>query len=891
MKGPLLALAAAFALGIAAASSGHPPLPQTISSVAVLFAIASACLLVGVFLLRADWQRASSVLALVGFVAAGAAAERLFEHRFAPNDISQLDSSGFTVEGPLRLEGIVASNPAWTGYALEFDLNVTGIESQNSNSRIGKRPWTGKVPLRLETGEEETTLAAVDPLQLHFGDKVRAFVRLQRPRVYRNPGSFDYRWWLESIQDVHWEGTIKSPLLIEKLAGPPPSRLSGAIENVRLRLLKSIDSLYPPWSRNARDGAVLKAIFLGDRSSLDSDTIDSFRKTGLYHLLVIAGLHVGLIVMLLTLLLRATPFRETSRVLLILTSLLGYSFLVEQRAATLRAMLMISFYLLARLLYRQHASLNAVGLAALVLLISRPAWLFEAGFVLSFSAALLIVGLVIPILSRTTAPYRRALRGINEVNRDSPLAPRQAQFRLELRMLISWLKARFQNLQSYPAIPSFAITTSIKIILWGASLLLFSMILQLGLMLPMAETFHRITFVGIGLNALAVPLMTLVLAFGIPTVFLGVLAPSVAAWPAKILTLILDGLFAVTTLPRLPAWLSYRVPGPPNWVALGFVISVLAAAGTFGKSRRAFGASLMGSLVFLSLITIHPFPANLPRGALEVTALDCGSGDALFIVFPDRTTLLLDAGGSRSWRTRDGAFQRPRWDPGEDIVSPYLWSRGIEKIDVVALSHSHEDHMGGLNAVLRNFRVGEFWHGATRPNPPLADLLNEIEGRGIPIHELSAGDQMARGQALIQILWPPRDSLGDTGSRVPINDDSLVMRISDGTSSVLLPGDISGKVEEELLRSGKPLESSLLKVAHHGSRTSSTAGFLRQVAPITALISGEASEFENLPSPETLARLQSAGARVYRTDLDGAVTVEIRGSQLAVRTYRTSAAE
>lgn len=890
MKSPLLALAGAFALGILATSQSHSPLPQTISSVTLLLVFSSACLLLGVVLLRANWQKASGVLALAGIVIAGAATARLFEHRFPPDDISQLGFWGIRVDGPLRLEGNVASNPLWTAYALEFDLKVTKIESGTPMTRAGARNWTGRVRLRLETGDDETGMAAADALHLRFGDKIHALVRLQKPRVYHNPGAFDFRWWMESIQDLYWQGRIKSPLLVEKLPGSPPLTFSREIENIRIHLIRSIDGLFPPWSRNARDGAVLKAVFLGDRSSLDSDTIDGFRKTGLYHLLVISGLHVGLLALLLALLLRVTPLHETWRSALILVFLLGYSFLVEQRAPTLRATLMISFYLLARILYRRHAALNAVGLAALVLLLYRPAWLFDSGFLLSFSAALLIVGLTVPILARTTEPYRIALRGITNVNRDSSLAPRQAQFRLDLRTLISWLKSRSQFLERRPAFASALITTPFRIILWTANMLLFSAVLQLGLLLPMAETFHRVALAGIGLNALAIPVMTLLLGLGIPTILLGSLSLELAAWPAKVLAFIINSLFTLTALPHLPRWLSFRVPGPPWWVAIGFAISAIIAAWSLDKSRRTFWASIAASGVFVVLIALHPFGANLPTGSLEVTALDCGDGDALFMVLPDRTTFLVDAGGSRTWRTSVGAFQRPRWDPGEDIVSPYLWSRGIQKIDIVALSHAHEDHMGGLAAVFRNFRVGEFWHGVNPPTTPYEALLDEVKRHGVPIRQLTAGEQVTRGRTTIQILWPRSDDTDVAGSSAPTNDDSLVMRISDGSSSVLLPGDISSKVEWELVRSGIP-PAAALKVAHQGSKTSSASEFLRRVSPRVALVSGQAGGLDNLPSREALARLQASGARVYRTDLDGAVTVEMRGSWLAVQTYRKLTAE
>jgi competence protein ComEC len=269
-----------------------------------------------------------------------------------------------------------------------------------------------------------------------------------------------------------------------------------------------------------------------------------------------------------------------------------------------------------------------------------------------------------------------------------------------------------------------------------------------------------------------------------------------------------------------------------------------------------------------------------------MTAIDCGQGDALFLVFPNGATMLLDAGGSRTLGAREGGFQGRRWDPGEDIVSPYLWSLGIKKIDVVALSHPHQDHMGGLYAIFDNFKVGEFWHAATAETPEFTELLDAIAVHGIPTRTLMAGDTLSLGDASVRVLWPGPDPPGE---RISQNDDSLVMRISANGMNFLLPGDASKKAEEGMLASQEPLESQMLKVAHHGSKSSSSAEFLARVAPRVAIISTEAQGVGGLPNAATLEALQNAGARVFRTDIDGATTVEWKNGALTVQTYTGTA--
>jgi competence protein ComEC len=360
-----------------------------------------------------------------------------------------------------------------------------------------------------------------------------------------------------------------------------------------------------------------------------------------------------------------------------------------------------------------------------------------------------------------------------------------------------------------------------------------------------------------------------------------------AAWPGKPLAIVMQGLFVLTDLPDLPSWMSYRVPEPPPVVAVAFAISLVIASWSLGRSRRAACVSFLSAVGLAVVISLHPFSPRLAWGLLEVTALDTGGGDAIFIALPDRTTMLIDGGGSRARQGREGAFRGRRWDPGEDIVSPYLWSRGIRRIDVIVLSTAQEDHLGGLTAVVRNFRVGEFWHGPNPLTPAYLDLLEELARHRVPLRQLAAGKRIDAGGAWVEVLWP---QAGRPLLARPSGDDSLVLKISSGEASVLLPGEIGQAVEEELVHGGIHLRCRVLKVAHHGAITSSSAAFLEKVAPSVALVTTASRGPANSPSPETLNRLRSVGARVFQTDLEGATTVVMRGSDIVVRSYRNPSA-
>lgn len=873
-KAPLAALAVSFALGIVWAHSFRAP-----AGVYGFLVSAAACILVGLILLSVGWGRTAVGFALASMMFTGVAASHRWEQRFSPNHVRYLESLGVDLTDPVRLEGRVISTPYRTGYGLQFDVEAQRIESLAHIHTV-----TGKIRLRVQGSEDLGAADDSGPLEIRFGDEIQTLVRLRKPHIYQNPGSFDFRRWMEDIEDIYWVGTVKNPRLVEKAGHAAGFHFAEIVERARQRLLRGIDDLYPPWSARGRYGAVLKAVLWGDRTALDSTTIDDFRKTGLYHLLVIAGLHVGLLTLLVEFLLRGLGCRCLTRALIVLGFLVIYALLVEQRAPTLRATLMIALYLLARILDRGHSPLNAIGGVALILLFLRPAWLFESGFQLSFSAALLIVGVAVPVLARTTEPYRRALGRLDDVLLDDYFSPRVAQTRLDLRAWVYALRRRVGFFERYPALARNMVAAPLRLLVWVVNMLIFSAVLQLGLLLPMVETFHRVTFAGVGLNALAIPVMTLLLALALPINLLSVVSPAAAAWPAKLLSLVIAALFDMTHLPGLAAWLSYRMPAPPLWVVWGFCGAFVLAGLALRFARRAVGLALAVCAVFVGLVAVHPFVPRLPRGVLQLTVLDCGQGDALFLVLPDGTTMLLDAGSSRTRGAREGGFQGRRWDSGEDIVSPYLWSRGLRKIDVVALTHP--DQFGGLYAVLANFRVGEFWHAPQPETPEYAALLDTVAERGIPTRTLMAGDALAFGDASFQVLWPPLDPPSQGLFK---NDNPLVMRIGGGGMNFLLPGDAGKNAEEGMLASGEPLESQVLNVGHHRVKPSTTRDFLARVAPRVAIVGSEAGG-GNLPNPETLEALENAGARVFRTDTDGATTVEWNGESLVVRTFGGSEA-
>ncbi len=865
----MLFLACSFALGILLARDLLP-------SLAWFLLAGVVCLAAGFVACRRRVRSAAALCLLFGFLSTGGAAACLFAHRFPPSDISHVRDWQINLTRPVRFEGMIAASPLRTPYGLECDLRLIRIWSGGM-----PRVVSGTIRLRILNGRKSGVPAVL--LGLRYGESVRVLGLLRQPRNDGNPGRFDYRGWLRSIHDISWEATVEDPSLVRKVPGPPPPWQASMIERVRQRLLASIDRLYPPWTAEGRNGAVLKAVLLGDRSSLDGGTIEDFRKSGLFHLLVVAGLHVGLLAMLAEGLLRLLGLRETWRAALLIVFLAAYTSLVEQRASTLRASLMIATYLVARLLDRSQPVLNAIGIAALILLFDRPFWLFDAGFQLSFTAALLIAGVALPVLERVTEPYRRGLWRLEEPALDRECPPRVGQFRLDARSAAEWLAGRLAYLRNRPLLAIRAVAFALKISVWAIELLLLSAIIQLGLLLPMADLFHRITLAGIGLNVLAVPWMTLLLAVAVPVVVLNAVVPALAWLPARLLTLIMHGLFRLTEAPHLPHWLSYRVPAPPGWVALGFALLMIAAMIFARRDFRTCCGCLGGAAFFAFLTALAPFAPKLPRGVFQATTVDCGGGEAIFVVLPDQKTLLDGACGG-SWLPAGGGdpLQVRRWDPGEEIVSPYLWSRRIKSINIFLLPDSRSGYLNGVASVLRNFRVKQFWCPPLPPDSTSAILLQLLEQKKVALRQIAAGEDFRLDGTVVRVLWPRRSFTSAKAG----DDRSVAVRISNPEGCVFLAANLDEASQERVLKSDASLQCDVLQMPAARNRPSILPAFAERVQPIVALTDSPESPWVSRRSRSGRNPLLSSGTKVFNASTVGAVTVDMKGQSVFVHTYR-----
>jgi len=316
-----------------------------------------------------------------------------------------------------------------------------------------------------------------------------------------------------------------------------------------------------------------------------------------------------------------------------------------------------------------------------------------------------------------------------------------------------------------------------------------------------------------------------------------------------------------------------RVPPPLLWLGVLFGLSLVCVWLSFDRGRAWRASAWAGFALSLALLVAHPFPPRLTAGRLEFTAIDVGQGESLFLALPDGRTVLVDGGGLPDF----GGSRAQTLDIGDAVVSPYLWSRSIRRLDVLAITHSDMDHFGGVPALLDNFQIGEVWLSPIAFGEEDRNRLDAITARGIRVKFLKQGDRFQMGAVAFHILGPAVGAESEKGRN---NDRSLVLTASFGDHCFLLTGDIEARAETRLVDGEALREADILKVAHHGSKTSTQDVFLDRVAPTFAMISAGFRNPFGHPHPTVLERLQARGVQVLRTDLEGTVSVSTDGQRL-----------
>lgn len=750
--------------------------------------------------------------------------------------------------GMLRLE--IATVPTIPHHFFDQPVNITGKTTYQPERG---EAWDvcyalGEVQLLSDSSKKVSAKLLIrfqDLQPLRYGKHLTLTGVLRQPQSQRNPGGFDYRAYL-ARQKV--SGIIENQGLLQ-LGEQSGFLLLRWIEALRLKTEQVIDNAYPGFNASSNvptqsgletpptslSAKLIKGILLGKRSDLPTETLDIFRNSGTFHVLAVSGLHVGLVAMFCYF--GLSIFRMPKKMVSLLTiiAVVIYACLVGFRPSVFRATLMAILFLFATIIDRDADIYNLLAVAALVLLLINPTQVWDVGFQLSFVAVVSIVYLV-PKMER---PLRKLW--------EQPESVDVSTFVRYKNRAVKWLTLSY----------------------------LVTFAAQLGTGPLIAYHFYRAYPLGVIVSPFAVGFVSLIVGVGMASVCVGFiwlpLAKLLAFVNHAIIFLFLEliGVFG-------QKWGILKLA--PTF---GIIIVYIAICLGIIHWRQVYKHWRMTSLIGLSVVAIWVWDSALHEKGrlLEVITLDVGQGDAAIVRLPDRRTILIDGGIQHAYF--DVKQQRQvDYDAGERIIEPYLDANNIRQLDLVVLTHPDLDHGGGLGHILQNYKVKHILgiSDLAFDSQTHQRLRNIAKKRHIPYSFRYKGEIDMTSDVRLNLLHPIDEASTNLLDENK-NDDSLVLKLSYGEFDILFTGDIETNAETRLIESQQDIRSEVLKVPHHGSRSSSSARFLDMVQPRYAIFSLGPNNRYQLPHSEVVTRYQARDCVLLRTDQLGAIILKTDGKR------------
>lgn len=680
-------------------------------------------------------------------------------------------------------------------------------------------------------------------IALEYGDRIRFISKIHAPRNFGNPGEFDYKWHLER-EGIYAKGYIENERWIVKISDGSQNPFWANIEKVRKALNGIIDK-----TASANKG-IMKALLIGESGEIPKEIREIFAKTGTSHILAISGLHIGIVAFVVyslfyKILLQseklalAFNIKKLAAIASILP-VLFYGLIAGFPVSTERAVIMVIVFILALTIDREKDLFNTLAIAGFVILIISPSAIYNISFQLSFASVFAIVYL----MPRFKTPD-------SELSLRGALDPKQSQ-----DDIASALPRNDMILNSYTWLKN-------KIIIG----ILVSIAASIGTAPIVAYHFHRVSIAGIIANVIAVPLMGfIVVPLELSAAFANMFSSGLANLILQIASLFLNiSVWFIALFSRLP-YSSIWVSTPTIFEIIVFYSLIICIVNLKKSSIAKYAAAIL-IIALIGDYAYWHYHVNYNKN-LKVTFLSIGQGDSSLVEFPKGKRMLIDGGG-----IRDTDF-----DTGERLIAPFLWKNKIKNIDYIVMSHPQSDHFKGLQFIAENFNVKEFWwNGDNAESEEYEDLIRTIEKKSIKKKIVGIG--------AIDINGAKIEPLNQLKSDIDKNNASVVMKISYGDAKFLFTGDIEKQGETTLLAAGRDIKADVLKVPHHGSKTSSTEDFIKSVSPKIAVISvGYANQF-HFPHKDIIGRYEKADIKILRTDLMGAVTIETDGKEKIIKSY------
>lgn len=722
----------------------------------------------------------------------------------------------------VKLEGVILQPPKVNKQRARFVVRLSLIFGQ-------ARQWE----------VSEKVLVTVYRFQQDFspGDRVRFPARLKPFYNFNNPGRYDYELAMKT-KGIVCAASISDGRYIVFMGRGSLSPLLDSLEQIR-RPIRNLFGRLPSSDKQA----LYSALLLGERQGIHTMMREAFNRTGLGHLLAVSGLHIGLVAWFVFFIIKkilSFSYQLSLKVnihklaaLLSCFPVIFYTGLTGFQTSSLRAMIMVLTYLMSIILGRERDVWSTLALAGLVILGIDPYSLFTISFQLSFLA---VIGIL-------------------------------------------WLTPIFLNLIPDSRLKTTSPGIFFTIYQYFLGLIMVTISATIFLLPITSFYFHRLSIVSIPANLMTVPILGLwILPLGLASILclpfsepLSAILLHLGAWG-------LDIMMAIIRFWSEFDFSAFWVITPNRWEIIlyyGFIFFL------FLYKKRSWAKFCLGAvLLFISFDIGYWIYQTRFNPALRVTYLDVGQGNAALVRFPGNKRMLIDAGGFRG-----GSF-----DTGRMIIAPYLWQLKIKKIDYLVLSHPQTDHMGGLGFLAAHFKPREFWwNGDKNESKCFIELMRVIDSKGIRKRlPKELRKKIKIGETEIRLLHPlpPELTTSPSQDHLDLNNNSMVLKITYEGESLLFPGDLEERGERIVTDSvGSELSSQILLAPHHGSKTSSTKGFLDKVNPKLCIISSGRNNVFNFPHQETMERLEQTRCKILRINQVGAIQLKLNKEETEVRSF------
>ena len=661
---------------------------------------------------------------------------------------------------------------------------------------------------------------------LKVGNKISVYGQINKFQRSTNLGQFDeYQFY--KIQNIDYKVYAKSV----QVTNDSYSKLHAILNQIKEKLVQVYSSIL-----NEKESGIVSAMLLGETNLLDRDMKELYQKNGIAHILAISGLHITLIGMCFFKIFQKLRIHISLSIFFTIILIFLYGILTNFSVSTNRAVVMLIIGLLAKIIGKTYDLITAMSLSALVILIQAPLQLYNCGFLLSFGA-IMGIAIVLPAINRLRLSYDKDNKdhsSEDSSNDDEKIENNQKR--------TAWDGKEHPILTYYKEAFESSILVSLSVTIMTLPLLLYF--------------FFQIPLYSIVLNLIVIPLMTLVVMLSLVGGILGCFSlflARICIGGVHFILVLYEGLCRF--FESLP-YSNILVGKPSLFLILCYymILVVFVMVSIYHQKKK-----YLFVLFLLFLIFYHPRESEL-----EISFLDVGQGDGIFFETPSNTTYLLDGGSSDVKQV--GKFR----------LLPFLKAKGISHIDYAIMTHADSDHISGLLELMEEIEIGTLLVPDTSlVTPEYSNLILLAENKNIKVVRIQKGDVLTDGEVTLTCLHPYYEFIPDNN-----NEYSTVICMEYGEFQALLTGDLGAEGEKMILKELK--DCDLLKVAHHGSKNSTSMDFLEKVDPEYGIISCGKNNRYGHPHDELIERLSKCNTKIYITSESGAITVKVKDGKMVM---------